>query len=135
MIEGGANVRVGTSGWHYPGGRGTWNGVFYPPTRGRPKSFDELAFYAEHFNTIELNTTFYGQPRASISRTWVERTPAGFEFSVKLYQKFTHPRMYAERVKASLASAGSGSLDAAAHESDEALVRELGRPTPADLDE
>jgi len=79
------DVRIGTSGWHYPGGKGTWNGVFYPPTRGRAKTFDELSFYAAHFNTVELNTTFYGQPRASVSRSWAERTPAGFEFSVKLY--------------------------------------------------
>ena len=126
-----ADVRVGTSGWHYPGGKGTWNGTFYPPTRGRPKSFDELAFYAEHFNTVELNSTFYGQPRASVSQGWVERTPNGFEFSVKLYQKFTHPKMYAERVKASLAGA---SLDAR-HEPEESVIRELGRPSLADLDE
>jgi uncharacterized protein YecE (DUF72 family) len=126
-----ADVRVGTSGWHYPTGKGTWNGIFYPPTRGRPKAFDELTYYAEHFNSVELNSTFYGQPRARVSQSWVERTPDGFEFSVKLYQKFTHPRMYAERVKASLAGA---SLDAA-REPDEAVLRELGRPIPADLDE
>ena len=100
MTDRRADVRVGTSGWHYPSGQGTWNDIFYPPSSGRPKGFDELVFYAEHFNTVELNTTFYGQPRADVSRAWVERTPEGFEFSVKLYQKFTHPRMFAERVKA-----------------------------------
>jgi uncharacterized protein YecE (DUF72 family) len=122
------DVRIGTSGWHYPGGKGTWNGVFYPPTRGRAKTFDELSFYAAHFNTVELNTTFYGQPRASVSRSWAERTPAGFEFSVKLYQKFTHPNMFAERVKKSLPGdeLGPGS---------EPLIRELARPNLADLDE
>jgi len=88
-----ADLRIGTSGWNYPGGKGTWNGVFYPPSRGRAKSFDELAFYAEHFNTVEVNSTFYGQPRPAVSRAWVDRTPAGFEFSVKLYRKFTHPKM------------------------------------------
>ena len=87
-----SNLRIGTSGWNYPSGRGTWNGVFYPPARGRAKGFDELSFYAEHFNTVEVNSTFYGQPRADVCRAWAERTPAGFEFSVKLYQKFTHPR-------------------------------------------
>ena len=51
-------LRIGTSGWHYPSGKGTWNGVFYPPTRGRAKGFDELSFFAEHFNTVELNSTF-----------------------------------------------------------------------------
>ena len=94
-----SNLRVGTSGWNYPAGEGTWNGVFYPPRRGRPKTFDELAYYAEHFDTVEVNSTFYGQPRADVTRAWVERTPPGFEFSVKLYQKFTHPRMFKERVR------------------------------------
>jgi|SRR5712671_2016913 len=93
MSMGTADLRIGTSGWNYPGGKGTWNGVFYPPSRGRAKSFDELAFYAEHFNTVEVNSTFYGQPRPAVSRAWVDRTPAGFEFSVKLYRKFTHPKM------------------------------------------
>ena len=120
--------RIGTSGWHYPGGKGTWNGIFYPPTRGRSKTFDELSFYAEHFNTVELNTTFYGQPRASVSRSWADRTPAGFEFSVKLYQKFTHPNLFAERVKASLPTEESGP-------GSEPLVQELARPNLADVDE
>src|SRR5437867_5194565 len=97
-----SDVRIGTSGWNYPSGRGTWNGVFYPPRRGRPKGFDELAFYAEHFNTVEVNTTFYGQPRVDVSRGWAARTPPGFEFSVKLYQKFTHPRLFQERVAGGL---------------------------------
>jgi uncharacterized protein YecE (DUF72 family) len=121
-------LRVGTSGWHYPSGKGTWNGVFYPPTRGRAKSFDELSFFAEHFDTVEINSTFYGQPRAQVSRSWSERTPAGFEFSVKLYQKFTHPKMFAERVKAALPEG----QDADAQRE---LVAELGRPNLADLDE
>src|SRR5215204_4002389 len=63
-----SNLRIGTSGWNYPAGRGTWNGVFYPAAAkgrgagraGKPK-FDELAYYAEHFDTVEVNTTFYGQ--------------------------------------------------------------------------
>ena len=93
-------IRVGTSGWNYPSGNGTWNGVFYP--KPRPKGFDELAFYADRFDTVEVNSTFYGQPRADVTRGWAERTPRGFEFAVKLFQKFTHPRMYADRVVKSL---------------------------------
>jgi uncharacterized protein YecE (DUF72 family) len=89
-------VKVGTSGWSYPSGNGTWNGVFYPPRprgRGRGK-FDELAFYAEHFDTVEINSTFYGVPAPATTKGWAERTPKGFEFSLKLYQKFTHPDMF-----------------------------------------
>jgi uncharacterized protein YecE (DUF72 family) len=86
-------VFIGTSGWNYPSGRGTWNGIFYPPRESRGKAFDELRFYSERFNTVEVNSTFYGQPRRNVSLGWVSRTPPGFEFSVKLYQKFTHPEM------------------------------------------
>jgi uncharacterized protein YecE (DUF72 family) len=91
-------VRVGTSGWSYPSGQGTWNGIFYPVPPGRRSragsGFDELRFYAEHFDTVEINSTFYGVPTAGAARGWVERTPPGFEFSLKLYQKFTHPGMF-----------------------------------------
>jgi len=117
-----SDIRVGTSGWHYPTGKGTWDGVFYPPRRGRSKTFDELGYYAEHFNTVEINATFYGQPRAEVSRAWVERTPAGFEFSIKLYQKFTHPRMFEGRLRKSLPADGEA-------------IAELARPNAADLDE
>jgi uncharacterized protein YecE (DUF72 family) len=92
---------IGTSGWSYPGGRGTWNGIFYPAKGQRPRGFDELRFYAERFNTVEINSTFYGQPRAPVTRGWVERTPPGFEFSVKLYQKFTHPVMTRDKTPVS----------------------------------
>ena len=90
-------IRIGTSGWSYPSGKGTWNGLFYPATRSKRAGtdrFDELHFYAEHFNTVEVNSTFYGQPKADVSHGWVRRTPPGFDFSIKLYQKFTHPRMF-----------------------------------------
>ena len=95
------SIRIGTSGWNYPSGRGTWNGVFYPARR--PRGFDELAYYAEHFDTVEVNSTFYGEPKESVTRAWVDRTPPGFEFSIKLYQKFTHPQMFARAANASAA--------------------------------
>ena len=88
--------------------------------------FDELAFYADHFNTVEVNSTFYGQPRANVTRGWSQRTPHDFEFSVKLYQKFTHPRMFKQRVAASLPDAAR---------EDPAVVEMLAQPNAADLDE
>jgi uncharacterized protein YecE (DUF72 family) len=94
-----ASLRVGTSGWSYPSGRGTWKGVFYPD---RPqKSFDELRFYSERFSTVEVNSTFYGQPRPQVTRSWVKRTPRGFDFAVKLYQKFTHPTLVSDKTPVS----------------------------------
>jgi uncharacterized protein YecE (DUF72 family) len=88
-------VHVGTSGWSYPSGRGTWNGIFYPARR--PRGFDELAYYAEHFDTVEVNSTFYRMPEPDLSAAWDRRTPASFLFAVKLFQKFTHPDMYLAR--------------------------------------
>src|SRR5687768_16719228 len=90
-------LRIGTSGWNYPTGKGTWNGVFYPLPEDRERGFDELRFYAARFNTVEVNSTFYGQPRVNASLNWVKRTPADFEFAIKLYQKFTHPEMTIDR--------------------------------------
>ena len=108
------NLRIGTSGWSYPSGKGKWNGLFYPATRSKKAGtagFDELRFYAEHFDTVEVNSTFYGQPRAEVARSWAERTPAGFEFSVKLYQKFTHPKMFRETALKSAPGAEGALLD------------------------
>jgi uncharacterized protein YecE (DUF72 family) len=73
-----------------------------------------------------VNSTFYGQPRAEIARAWAERTPPGFEFSVKLFQKFTHPRMFRERVRRGLPD------DA---RDDAAAIDSLSRSNLADLDE
>jgi uncharacterized protein YecE (DUF72 family) len=85
------DIRVGTSGWSYPSGRGTWNGIFYPPRGARGfRPSDELAYYAEHFDTVEVNVTFYRPPAAQTTARWAKETPPGFEFSVKLFQKFTH---------------------------------------------
>jgi uncharacterized protein YecE (DUF72 family) len=84
-------ILVGTSGWSYPSGAGTWNGVFYPKKKA---GFDDLKFYAEHFNTVEVNSSFYRVPAIDATRAWARRTPKDFEFSLKLYQKFTHPDMF-----------------------------------------
>jgi uncharacterized protein YecE (DUF72 family) len=118
-----SNLRIGTSGWHYPSGAGSWNGVFYPPPRRRPKTFDELTYYAAHFNAVEVNSTFYGQPRPEVTRKWADRTPEGFEFAVKLYQKFTHPRMFRER------------LEKAIPQGHDEAIAALAKPNLADLDE
>jgi len=77
-------IRIGTSGWNYPSGNGTWNGVFYP--KRRPRGFDELRYYAERFDTVEVNSTFYRIPDPATVQRWIDRTPPGFLFSVKLYQ-------------------------------------------------
>jgi uncharacterized protein YecE (DUF72 family) len=73
-----------------------------------------------------VNSTFYGQPRAEVTRAWAARTPPGFELSVKLYQKFTHPRMFTERVTGGMPAGAAGG---------DALLDALARPNGADIDE
>jgi uncharacterized protein YecE (DUF72 family) len=77
-------LRIGCSGWNYAHWR---NGVFYPP-RCPPRAW--LRFYAQHFDTVEVNTTFYRLPRASSVARWVEETPADFVFAVKVSRYVTH---------------------------------------------
>jgi uncharacterized protein YecE (DUF72 family) len=83
------HVRIGTSGWSYPRGEGTWNGIFYPP-----KAKNELELYSKVFNTVEVNSTFYRLLDSRTARDWVKITPPDFEFAIKLWQKFTHPGMF-----------------------------------------
>ena len=108
------NIRIGTSGWSYPAGKGTWNGVFYPAAGRRPRGsgkFDELRFYAEHFDTVEVNSTFYRIPTPATAASWAKRTPAGFEFSLKLFQKFTHPEMFHKATGADPLDLGQNDVD------------------------
>ena len=81
---------IGTSGYSYPGPppRG-WFGAFYPEVKG--KGFDELKYYSQIFNAVEINFTFYRPPSQAVTRGWVEKTPTDFSFAIKLWQKFTHP--------------------------------------------
>jgi uncharacterized protein YecE (DUF72 family) len=70
-------IRIGTSGWSYP----SWRGGFYPDGM-QPADF--LAFYARHFDTVELNSTGYRLPSEDQFRRWAAAVPDGFRFAVKL---------------------------------------------------
>ncbi len=85
------NIYIGTSGWSYPKGEGTWKGHFYPAGR-----INELEYYSQYFNTVEINSSFYRPPDPGYVYNWAKRVPPGFRFAVKLWQKFTHPKMYKE---------------------------------------
>jgi len=86
-----AKIYIGTSGWSYPKGEGTWKGYFYPSTK-----INELEYYSQYFNTVEINSSFYRPPNPGFVHNWVRRVPQDFLFTVKLWQKFTHPKMYKE---------------------------------------
>lgn len=69
-------IKIGTSGWSYP----SWRPGFYPADL-QPVEF--LRFYAERFDTVELNSTGYRLPSADQFRRWADTVPDGFEFAVK----------------------------------------------------
>ena len=77
-------IRIGCSGWNYQHWR---NGVFYPP-RLPPRRW--LEFYAERFDTVEINMTFYRLPRETAVANWVRESPEGFLFAVKMSRYVTH---------------------------------------------
>jgi uncharacterized protein YecE (DUF72 family) len=78
-------VRIGCSGWSYR----DWKGRLYPD--GLPAR-RWLERYAEVFDTVEVNATFYRLPRRSTVEAWVEQTPDGFLFAVKGSRYLTHMR-------------------------------------------
>ena len=129
MAAGSPLIQVGTSGWHYPQGRGAWTRIVYPPPKARG-GVDELTWYAGRFRTVEVNASFYRDLSREMTAKWVARTPPGFEFAVKLHQQFTHPRMHAPStrdlapVPAPAAAALAQSIDALAP------LREAGRLGP-----
>jgi uncharacterized protein YecE (DUF72 family) len=89
-----ARVSVGTSGWSYP----SWRPGFYPPGTD-PASF--LAYYAEQFSTVELNTTGYRVPAEDQFLRWAEQVPDGFEFAPKLPgNRLRGLDMFTDRVRA-----------------------------------
>ncbi len=81
-------VRVGPAGWAYK----DWNGIVYPEPK--PHGFDPLRYIAKYFNTVEINSSFYGPPRPEIAKKWIESVSVNldFRFTAKLFQAFTHSR-------------------------------------------
>jgi uncharacterized protein YecE (DUF72 family) len=80
---GGAEVHIGTSGWHYD----HWVGPFYP-SGTRPADF--LDYYARHFRTVELNNTFYRLPTPEAVAAWRDGSPRNFLFAAKGSRFLTH---------------------------------------------
>jgi uncharacterized protein YecE (DUF72 family) len=80
-------VRIGPAGWSYK----DWEGTVYPPHGSK---FDQLAYLAHFFDTIEINSPFYRIPPPTHSKSWVRRVSANrdFRFTTKLFRGFTHDK-------------------------------------------
>jgi uncharacterized protein YecE (DUF72 family) len=77
------DIRIGTSGWHYS----DWAGRFYPADLPKTKW---LEYYAGHFDTVEINNTFYHQPKPQTFKNWCKQVPKQFLFAVKANRFITH---------------------------------------------
>jgi uncharacterized protein YecE (DUF72 family) len=81
-------IRIGPAGFSYK----DWEGIVYPAEK--PKGFDPIRFLLQYFDTIEINSSFYGPPRAAVGKSWAGRVSGhpGFKFTAKLHKEFTHDR-------------------------------------------
>src|SRR5438552_7096957 len=78
-----AEIRLGTSSFTATG----WRGSFYPKGL-RPGEY--LSYYAQHFDTVEIDSTFCATPSVSVVRSWSAKTPEGFFFAAKVPQEIAH---------------------------------------------
>lgn len=76
-------LHIGTSGWKYK----HWKGTFYPEGL---KDKDEFNYYAQHFNTVEINNSFYRLPEIATFEAWGHKAPVSFVYAVKVSRYITH---------------------------------------------
>ena len=82
-------IRIGCSGWNYK----HWRGPFYPADLPQRRWF---AFYAEHFDTVEINNSFYRLPKTETFEKWRDAAPAGFCYAVKANRFLTQAKKLKE---------------------------------------
>lgn len=81
------NIKIGCSGWVYP----EWKGVFYPKDLPQKEWF---SFYANKFNSVEINNTFYNFPTRSTINKWYNQAPEGFSYCLKANRLITHVKSF-----------------------------------------
>jgi uncharacterized protein YecE (DUF72 family) len=90
----GDKLHIGTSGWSYQ----HWKGLFYPEN---VKEADWLTYYSSHFDSVEINSTFYRLPSEKTAQNWKHSVPKNFTFSVKASQYITHQKKLKDPVQSS----------------------------------
>ena len=83
---------IGCSGFHYK----EWKEIFYPPVMPQKNWFNH---YAKHFNTLELNVTFYQFPKLASLQKWFDASPDDFIFSLKVPRTITHYKKFNDTEK------------------------------------
>jgi len=85
-------LNIGCSGWSYEG----WKGTFYPK---KLENKDYLSYYSKFFKFVEVDSTYYHIPSRSTVRSWKDRTPEDFRFSLKFPKVITHEKKLDDVVK------------------------------------
>ncbi len=88
-MKGNGRLRIGTSGYEYE----HWKGIFYPEGLPNKRRF---AHYAQHFDTVEINNTFYRLPNTKTFSSWNAQAPEGFCYAVKFSRFGTHVKRLKE---------------------------------------
>lgn len=83
------DIHIGLSAYN----NSYWKGIFYP--EGLPAS-KRFVFYCQHFDTYEINATFYKFPTDKSMKAWYDKSPEGFFFSVKAPKTITHFKKFIE---------------------------------------
>ena len=83
MSKAACDIRIGTSGWYYE----HWRQLFYPPNLPKSNWFE---YYAQSFDTVEINNTFYHQPKEQSIQRWHKIAPKSFIYAVKASRYITH---------------------------------------------
>jgi len=83
MSKASCDIRIGTSGWYYD----HWKELFYPTALAKSKWFEH---YAKHFDTVEINNTFYHLPKEQTLQRWHDIALEGFLYAVKANRYITH---------------------------------------------
>src|SRR5215471_5138798 len=99
-MTGTSQFLVGTASWTDP--TLVKSGLFYPPSA--TTAAERLGFYASHFSTVEVDSSYYAILSEEVARLWVERTPPGFIFNVKAFAWLTQHPAEAGRLPAAIKS-------------------------------
>jgi uncharacterized protein YecE (DUF72 family) len=83
MSKADCDIRIGTSGWYYD----HWKQRFYPADLPKSKWFE---YYAQYFDTVEINNTFYHLPKEQTLQRWHNIAPKNFLYAVKAHRYITH---------------------------------------------
>lgn len=81
-------IHIGCSGWVYR----HWKGAFYPAELAQKRWFEH---YADHFDTVEINASFYRLPLPATFHSWLAKAPPGFRYAVKVNRFITHNKKIA----------------------------------------